>query len=45
MAYTPHGGGSRPFTGAWIETAYENGELQLYWGRPFTGAWIETFSL
>ncbi len=33
---------SRPFTGAWIETASAEGGDSGSVGRPFTGAWIET---
>ena len=33
---------SRPFTGAWIETAMTWASPIIKGGRPFTGAWIET---
>ena len=31
-----------PFTGAWIETPEEGGDIELQGVAPFTGAWIET---
>ena len=31
----------RPFTGAWIETVFDE-HLPAPQRRPFTGAWIET---
>ena len=31
-----------PFTGAWIETAYDTMRLTETVVAPFTGAWIET---
>ncbi len=42
IAYRQHLNGSRPFTGAWIETYRQYEYLDFRQGRPFTGAWIET---
>ena len=33
---------SRAFTGAWIETGSNHGNVDSGVGRAFTGAWIET---
>ena len=37
-------GGGRPFTGAWIETCWEQDGEVVAESRPFTGAWIETLT-